>query len=294
METEDRLSRDADSPGEVWIRLNLGRIPTRHEILVCGARVSYRVWRGQRPGARCIVLLHGNAARSEWWDAIGPSLTTSADVVALDLSGHGDSDWRAEYGFDDWAAEVVAVLDHESYDEVTLVGHSMGGLVGLWTSWKYPERISRLGLIDTPFRRFTDEERAKRSLISRRMLPRHRSRAEAISNFKTTPVLRQRRADVWNHVAESSFRRDPEGWVLHFDPALYSRVTEVDDFLRSFPPGTAILRADEGLLPREMVAQMRGLLEDADRVATIEGAGHNVILEKPEEVSRWVREVVDG
>src|ERR1700729_2075043 len=74
---------------------------------VDGARVRYRAW-GDR-GARGVVLVHGGAAHARWWDHVGPQLSAGLRVVALDLSGHGDSDWREQYSLGRWAAEVVAV-----------------------------------------------------------------------------------------------------------------------------------------------------------------------------------------
>ena len=58
---------------------------------------------------RGIVLVHGGAAHSRWWDHIGPLLAADRRVVAIDLSGHGDSGRRESYSFDAWAGEMLAV-----------------------------------------------------------------------------------------------------------------------------------------------------------------------------------------
>src|SRR5260370_36800646 len=59
---------------------------------VDGASIAYRAWGD--PDGRSIVLVHGGAAHSRWWDHIAPMLTDGWRVVAVDLSGHGDSDRR--------------------------------------------------------------------------------------------------------------------------------------------------------------------------------------------------------
>ena len=51
------------------------------------------------------MLVHGGAAHSRWWDHIAPMLTEGWRVVAVDLSGHGDSDRRDHYSLDTWARE---------------------------------------------------------------------------------------------------------------------------------------------------------------------------------------------
>ena len=75
---------------------------------VDGASIAYRMWGD--PAHRSIVLVHGGAAHSRWWDHIAPLLTSGWRVVAVDLSGHGDSDRRDRYSLDTWAREVLAVV----------------------------------------------------------------------------------------------------------------------------------------------------------------------------------------
>jgi pimeloyl-ACP methyl ester carboxylesterase len=100
------------------------------EVRVAGVPVRYRAW-GVResPG---IVLVHGGAAHSRWWDHVAPLLANGRRVVALDLSGHGDSGRRDRYDLDSWADETLAAAtDAGAAGPVTLVGHSMGGYVVL-------------------------------------------------------------------------------------------------------------------------------------------------------------------
>ena len=77
--------------------------------MVADAPVAYRAW--GEPGGRGIVLVHGGAAHSRWWDHIGPLLASDRRVVAIDLSGPGDSGRRPSYSLDRWADEVLAVAE---------------------------------------------------------------------------------------------------------------------------------------------------------------------------------------
>ena len=90
-----------------WFTAALAAPATDGTVDVDGARVRYRAW--GPPGAPGAVLVHGTAAHARWWDHVGPQLPAGQRVAALDLSGHGDSDWRERYSLDHWAAEVVAV-----------------------------------------------------------------------------------------------------------------------------------------------------------------------------------------
>ena len=97
-----------EAPG--WFAKALETPYEEGAITVDGARIHYLQWGGvsDKPG---IVLVHGNGAHAHWWTFIAPFLLEHYRVVALDLSGMGDSDHRERYSPEGFAAEVVGVMD---------------------------------------------------------------------------------------------------------------------------------------------------------------------------------------
>src|SRR4029450_8692483 len=81
--------------------------PDERAVDVEGAAVRYRAWGPL--GAPGVVLVHGGLAPARWWDHIAP-LLGAYRVLAPDLTGHGDSDWRSEYDTLQWARELSAVI----------------------------------------------------------------------------------------------------------------------------------------------------------------------------------------
>src|SRR5215468_6084564 len=78
---------------------------------------------GEKPG---LVLVHGGAAHAEWWSFLAPLLTRHYDVIAPDLSGHGDSGRRESYPRRLWADEVRRIIADAAFvGPPVLVGHSM-------------------------------------------------------------------------------------------------------------------------------------------------------------------------
>jgi pimeloyl-ACP methyl ester carboxylesterase len=96
-----------DAPA--WFDDALAAPREEDEVVVDGCPVHYVRW-GDRdcPG---IVLVHGGAAHAHWWDHIAPFLSPACNVVAIDLSGHGDSGRRDRYPTSTWADEIVAVAE---------------------------------------------------------------------------------------------------------------------------------------------------------------------------------------
>ena len=113
---------------------------------VNGISLAYRAW-GQVE-APVMVLLHATGETSASWESLGPALARSLRVVAVDLRGHGDSDWPDVYSLEAMRDDVIGLLDHLVGGAVTLVGHSLGGAVAYLVAEARPDRIARLVIED--------------------------------------------------------------------------------------------------------------------------------------------------
>ncbi|WP_069169532.1 alpha/beta fold hydrolase [Streptomyces griseus] len=111
-------------------------------------RLAYRAWGD--PFGSPVVLLHGLGGSSASWEAVGGLLGEEWRVYALDLRGHGESDWPDEYGFEQMRDDVLGFLDELDLDRVGLVGHAMGGVVAYLLAEEHADRVERLVLVETP------------------------------------------------------------------------------------------------------------------------------------------------
>lgn len=113
-----------------------------------GVRLTCRLW--GEPGAPAMVLLHALGKQASSWDQVVPRFSAQYRVVALDLRGHGASDWPGTYSFELMRDDVIGVLDDFGLRDVVLVGHSMGGTVAYLVAQAQPDRIARLVVEDAP------------------------------------------------------------------------------------------------------------------------------------------------
>lgn len=112
-------------------------------------KIAYRLSRG---GAGVpMVLLHGFCEDSRiWQDWL--SFLPGRPYVLVDLPGFGGSGYAANLSMERMAEDVKALLDHLSIKKCVLVGHSMGGYVGLAFAGRYAERLAGLCLFHShPF-----------------------------------------------------------------------------------------------------------------------------------------------
>ncbi|MFI6642858.1 alpha/beta fold hydrolase [Streptomyces sp. NPDC050504] len=107
-----------------------------------GTRLAYRTW-GEET-APPLVLVHGRCGSSREWAEVAADLATTHRVYALDLRGHGLSDWPGTYSFEVFRDDVRALFTALDLRGADLIGHSMGGVAALLLAQDAPELVGRL------------------------------------------------------------------------------------------------------------------------------------------------------
>src|SRR5690242_3508428 len=274
------LETEADAAlPPAWFTEALAAPVTEGAASLDGVPIAYRMWGG--PAERGIVLVHGGGAHSRWWDHIAPLLAAERRVIAIDLSGHGDSGRREQYTFDAWAREVLAVTaDAGLATPPVVIGHSMGGIVALRLAVMSGSQIEGAVVIDSPLRDPAPEERAAQRERVFRQLRLYPTQEAILARFRPVPdqpVL----GYIAEHVAATSIRQVDGGWTWKWDPAVFnSRVTPSGP-LTKLDCRAALFRAEHGILSAEMSDLIYDRLGRVAPVIEIPVAGHHVMLDQP-------------
>ncbi|MEX2324428.1 MAG: alpha/beta hydrolase [Nitriliruptoraceae bacterium] len=217
------LSSAAPAASQVpaWFHKLLAQPVESGMVSVDGTDVAYRAW-GDRADPT-IVLVHGGAAHAHWWDAHAPLLAQHHRVIAVDLSGHGDSGWRPVYNPEQWAREVVAVAEAGGGQErPVVVGHSMGGFVTVLTAARYGRQLAGAIVLDAPVTRpdpESNEGREGRMFRAPKIYP---DVTTALEHFHLVPPQPCDNGWLVEHIGRHSLREVNDGWTWKFDPALFS------------------------------------------------------------------------
>nr|WP_201471571.1 alpha/beta hydrolase [Microbacterium hydrocarbonoxydans] len=99
-------------------------------------------------GSPRITLLHGAGLNAHTWDTT--VLALGMPVLAIDLTGHGDSSWRddADYSPRNLAVDVADALEEWADTPQLLVGQSLGGLTAAALAAHRPDLVAGLFVVD--------------------------------------------------------------------------------------------------------------------------------------------------
>jgi pimeloyl-ACP methyl ester carboxylesterase len=227
-----------------------------------------------------IVLLHGFIESGKIWDIFAKELAENFKVVVIDLPGHGKSEVVADVHGMDLMAEVVnKVLLTENISEAVVVGHSMGGYVGLEFAQLYPEMLKGLVLFHS--QAAADNEEAKEN----------RRRTINIVKQNRAGFIRQFIPDLFDqhHVEkykdsipillEEASKMSPEGIVAAIS-GMKDRRGGLLFLMNTDKPVLFIIGKQDSRIPYNSVLA-QAVIPSHSEVLILDGVGHMGYIEAP-------------
>jgi len=139
-----------------------------------------------------VVLLHGFLESSSMWQGLIPTLETSKKVILIDLPGHGQSGNFSEvHAMELMASVVFSLLKHLKIDRIELIGHSMGGYVGLAFLEAYGGMVDKFTLLNSTTLPDSEVQKQNRDRAARLISENKKSFINNIMNVLFIPTAQQ-------------------------------------------------------------------------------------------------------
>jgi len=232
-------------------------------------RIFYTYHRSSALHAPSLILVHGAGGNHQHWGSAVRHLQT-ANVYALDLPGHGRSNGSGRWSIEGYAAFVRDFMDALHLKQAVIAGHSMGGATAMQMALRYPERVAGLILVGTGARL--------------RVLPAILN--GVLSDFPNTIKLICESA-YSSHASRELVRQGQRQMLeiapptLHDDFAACNAFDIMERLSEIRCPTLAVCGTEDQLTPPKYAAFLAEKIAGAE-LKLIEGAGHMVIIEKPE------------
>ena len=241
-------------------------------------------WYAGGVGDPTLVLVHGGGAHAGWWEPVLGALSARQRVVAIDLSGHGESGHRPTgYPSRIWVREVAALLREVVGGPAAIVGHSLGGRIGTSTAALCPDLVTALVTLDSVIPPYGGEPIP-------RVGPRkvYETREIALNAFRLMPPQPPVEPDIMNRLARRSITRLSDGrYTWRFDPAIFGEMEDRFGVARDIPsircPVTIVQGGLSLLTSPALAEEYRDLLGRSVEIVRFAGSHHHVPLDAPAE-----------
>ncbi len=262
--------------------------PNDKYITVNNLKFHYLEWgNSENP---TIILIHGIAQTCHSWDFISLGLSEKYRVIALDLRGHGDSEWAPDknYNIEAYSDDLHKIIEKLNLNNFILIGLSIGGKTCFTYASQHLEKIRALAIVDaapeniqagyknmSKFMKQKDELDSIDEFIDRilKYNPR-RSRQQAKGSIIHNIKQMENGKWTWKY---DSFFRTPQKHIQNPDKiakTLWSRLEKV------MCPTLIVRGAQSDLVASEITEKMSNIMNNAT-IVTVKNAGHLVPGDNP-------------
>ena len=282
-----------------WFRRAIDQPTYSRYVEVDGCDVHYLTWSENtclRPG---LLFIHGGGAHANWWRFIAPFFANVYHVVAIDLSGMGDSDARHEYLPELWALEIGTVIADAGFSNPpVVVGHSFGGLMAMKYGAEHGDGLSGAVIVDSPVQDPDDEPIPKPPGPTGTGPKIHPDRRTAENRFRLMPPQPCDNVYITDLIARTSVKAQDGGWTWKFDHKVMGSRRFGEPYnaeLQALKCRAALIYGENSaIVSSRTVEYMSSLMGRRAPVVEIPQAYHHVMLDQPLAFVAALRAILDA
>jgi len=256
-------------------------------------RLHYLEWNPR--GAGPLILVHGNSANAWWWRWVAEALEgANLRILALDLRGHGDSEWvrPPDYSPHAYAKDIARLVETLKLDLPLVAGHSMGGIAAIALAVAQPRLARAIIAIDIAV---TSSSRRNRYLRHLQALPTvtYLDLATAKAKYRLMPAEGEIAPEVLAEVAERSLMRTANGrYTMKFDRESFfgSDGLDVAAAIRELKVPMLLVRAGHSRILTAEAAEAAQQANHLVKMVAIPDMHHHLILEQPAAIAGLIME----
>ncbi|TAG06687.1 MAG: alpha/beta fold hydrolase [Cytophagia bacterium] len=230
-----------------------------------------------------IIILHGLFGTADNWFTIGKKLAEKNNVYLIDQRNHGQSGWSDNWSYEEMSEDLNEFISTHQLENIALVGHSMGGKTAMLFAGKFPEKLSKLIVVD---------------ILPRYYAPHHSNIIEALKSIDLKNLTSRQEAEkqlenqgldigTRQFLLKNLYRNDNQnfGWRMNLD-VISQKINNVgenysNDF--GYEGATIFIRGDKSnyINLENDTPIIKKHFPNAE-IITVKDAGHWVHAEQPQ------------
>ena len=287
MTITDNLNNDI-SNAPTWFKESISIKPSEQSINDKDGKISYSKWVSKNDTTNLLILIHGTGAHKKWWDPIAPQFLNETNVIAVDLPGMGDSDFRNNYSIKDFGKCIFSIIDKEkiemNIENIYIAGHSLGGQVAAYVASENKNLVTSLIMIDT-FIRPPDYDPSQHEGGPLRKIKHYPEKITILERFRLMPEQTCHNTWFLRYIAEYSVKETQDGWRWKFDDLMFNSLERLFGYKFSFNcPTLFIYGAESLLMSGNILPNIKNMYSDVMDFKKVNEAAHHVPLDKPLEI----------
>lgn len=229
-----------------------------------------------------LVILHGLFGSLDNWMTLGKKWAEDRQVILVDQRNHGNSFHSDEFNYSVMADDLAKLLNHLKINKATILGHSMGGKTAMEFAINHQEKVEKLIVADIGPKYYPVHHHTILKAFYSVPVKELKSRNEADDMVsKLIPDFSTRQFLLKNLARE----KDGFSWKMNLD-VIANNIEEVGKAMNQnakFEKSTLFVRGSKSDYILNDDVNLIHSIFSKSKLETIEGAGHWLHAEKPDE-----------
>lgn len=233
-----------------------------------------------------VFFVHGIGARRVTWSKLIGHLRDRFTCISYDLRGHGEFPGAgAKFGLAELVADVEALRSKLAIPKISVLGHSLGGMIGPAYARQYPDRVEKLGLLSTAAFRTADDSAKVLGVVKSMEETSVPAQLDMLVNRWFTDGFQASNPDAITLRKKQVLETDPSVFLNVFH--IYAE-TEMASWLHEVVAPSLVLTGelDGGCNPR-LNKQIAAALPNS-KLIILKGMKHQILMEAPDLVAEHV------
>ena len=229
-----------------------------------------------------LIILHGIFGTSDNWQTFGKQLASDYQVFLIAQRNHGLSPHSDTFDYPSMAEDLQQFIQQHQLGTPIILGHSMGGKVAMFYAIKYPDKFSKLVVVDIAPRSYPVHHQHILDAMGSVDLSSVASRGDVEDQLKSHLSDWGVRQFIMKNLKREE--NNTFSWKLNL-PAIQENIENVGVAVEASEPvhkPTLFVRGEKSdYIPSEDESLIHEIFPEA-RIVTIEKAGHWVHAEQPQ------------
>ena len=245
-----------------------------------------------------LIIIHGVYGNGDNWLQVARYLQDKYTVYLPDMRNHGKSEHSNEFGYDIMAEDIYELIQHENLNEITIIGHSMGGRAAMRFAEKHDNMIKQLVVVDiSPIT----------NLTKKRARPLFQSHVDIVNSLLKMPIESISTREEADAILEKTLpfpdirqfllknlKRDNNQkfyWQINL-PSIAETLEEIivgnETMTTTVECQTLFIKGERSSYLTMGDIDFLEMLFPNMQIETVKGAGHWVHVDKPEEFKQII------
>ncbi|MDQ3686762.1 MAG: alpha/beta hydrolase [Acidobacteriota bacterium] len=239
---------------------------------------------------RTIVFAHALLWSSEVFDYLVSELEDDFHIIVVDIHGHGKSGYRTPMTLEEITDDYYHLLTKLDLSKVIWIGFSIGGMIGMRLALQHPEIIDSLILIATTARLDPPQIREQTWKLWEMFRDGHRaSIADAALQFFFAPATYKNQPQLVEHYRHQLINFKQVEGMFEAARAVFDR-NDIGDEISTIKAPTLVIAGKDDTATSPMESEVIASRIPNAQVKIFDEANHLLVVEKPQEVVRVMRD----